>query len=282
MLKTFSFFILGFFMTCASDTGILDLGHGKSETSGLSTDPPRTQKSPSPPEFSLDKGSKIIKNGFMRFEVTNLEEVKVRIDNLVKSANAYYENEKYNAYRDRNSYLLTLRIPSQRFDSLVQVMEDGVGSLKEKRIDAKDVTEEYVDLNIRLDNNLAYLERYKAILAKAKTVEEVLEVQETIRGIEEEIESKKGRIRFLDDQVSYSTLDLNITELVESSVSNKPNFFIRLGNAFKSGVKGFLDFVIGMVYIWPFWLLVVLLFLIRKKIYRFFSGESTKSKSDKN
>jgi len=42
--------------------------------------------------------------------------------------------------------------------------------LNAKNISLTDVTEEYVDLNIRLENNLAYLNQYKEILKKAKTI----------------------------------------------------------------------------------------------------------------
>ena len=74
-----------------------------------------------------------------------------------------------------------------------------MGELKVKNISAKDVTEEYVDLKIRVGNKLAVLAQYKVILQKAISIEEILEVNEKIRRLEEEIESKKGRIRFLDD-----------------------------------------------------------------------------------
>jgi len=231
---------------------------------------PRTSKPPStpPPPFTLEKGSKIIRNGFMKFEVNRLEKAKSKIDTILQSTTGYYENEQFESYGNRASYSLQLRIPNTKFDSILYVIEKGVGELKSKHVTAEDVTEEYVDLNIRLENNLAYLKQYKEILLKTKSVKEILEVQEKIRRIEEEIESKKGRLKYLDDKVKYSTLNLEITELIAGEISSNPNFGRRIINAFNNGVQGFLSFIIGIVNLWPFVMVGILIFLGRKPIMR--------------
>ncbi|MBK8505363.1 MAG: DUF4349 domain-containing protein [Saprospiraceae bacterium] len=159
-----------------------------------------------------------------------------------------------------------IRVPSESFDPLLGDLEIGVGKLISKNVSSQDVTEEYVDLNIRLDNNLAYLSQYKEILKKAKSIEEILEVQEKVRRIEEEIESKKGRIQFLDDKVNYSTLNLEISELVSSGLSNQPSFVRRMTNAFQNGIDGFLGFILVLVNLWPFLILGLLLVIFRKNI----------------
>lgn len=241
----------------------------------LEIEPPRTGEPPAPPNFTLEKGSKIIKNGFMKFEVVGLELAKHNIDSILNKYNGYYENEQYNSYGNRISYSLQIRIPNTKFDSLVNNLEQGLGELKSKNVMARDVTEEYVDLNIRLDNNLAYLNQYKEILRKANSVKEILEVQEKMRNIEEEIESKKGRLTYLDDKVKYSTLNLEVTELVTSEISNKPAFGRRIANAFNNGIQGFLSFLVGLVNLWPFIILIVLLYLGRRPIKNVFRKRNT-------
>lgn len=244
----------------------------------IEMEPPRTGEPPPPPpiieevpdeeieEHFFEKGSKIIKNGHMNFEVDKLEIAKVKIDTFLSGCHGYYESEQYNSYGNRISYSLRLRIPNTKFDSLVNLLEQGVGNLKSKNVTATDVTEEYVDLSIRLDNNLAYLKQYKEILIRAKSVKEILEVQDKIRRIEEEIDSKKGRLKFLDDKVKYSTLQLELSELITTEISNKPNFGRRIVNAFNNGVQGFLSFIVGLVNQWPFLILIFLIFLGRKPI----------------
>lgn len=233
---------------------------------GIEIEPPRTAEPGPPPEFNLDRNSKIIKSGRMNFEVSDLNLSKGIVDGLITKYKAYYENEQYTSYGDRVSYSLIIRVPSGSFDPLLGDLENGVGKLISKNISSKDVTEEYVDLNIRLDNNMAYLSQYKEILKKAKSVEEILEVQEKVRRIEEEIESKKGRIQFLDDKVNYSTLHLEISELVSPGILNRPSFVRRMTNAFQNGIDGFLDFILVLVNLWPFLVFGLLLVTFRKNI----------------
>jgi len=232
----------------------------------LEIEPPRTAEPPEPPKYILEQGSKIIKNGSMKYEVSELEKSKNKVDTILHTYNGYYENEQFNSYGNRISYSLQLRIPSSKFDSLISVIESGIGVLKSKHIEAKDVTEEYIDLNIRLENNFEYLNQYREILKKAKSVKEILEVQEKIRRIEEEINSKKGRLKYLDDKVKFSTLHLELTELIASSITQKPNFGRRLANAFNNGIQVFLNFIIGLVNLWPFVFLFAFLIVLRKPI----------------
>lgn len=260
-------------------------------------EPPKTnQISPPPPPPNLEivqddiggegnqsieanskkKKNKIIKKGRMNFEVKGLRHAKVQIDSILHEANGYYENEEYKAYGNRKTYMLKLRIPNAKFDSLVFALENGIGKLSSKNVSANDVTEEYVDLNIRLENNLSYLKQYKTILTKAKTIEEILKVQEKIRRIEEEIESKKGRIKFLDDKVNFSTLNVEISEFVVGEISKVPGFGLQIVNAFKNGFQGFLNFIIFMVNFWPFLIIVTLLIFARKPIVNKIRGKRTK------
>lgn len=227
---------------------------------------------------STKQKNKIIKQGQMNFEVKKLKQAKLKIDSILQNANGYYENEEYKAYGNRKTYTLKLRIPNDKFDSLVYVLEKGIGNLTSKNISAKDVTEEYVDLNIRLENNLSYLKQYKTILAKANTIKEILEVKEKIRQIEEEIESKKGRIKFLDDKVNFSTLNIEISEFSIAEISKVPGFGLRIVNAFKNGFDSFLSFIIVLINLWPFLILTSLLVFVRKPILNSIRSRKKESK----
>jgi hypothetical protein len=134
----------------------------------------------------------------------------------------------------------------------------GIGTLLARQISAQDVGEEYVDIQMRLENNLAYLEQYNQLLKQAKTIKEILEVQEIIRRIEEEIESRKGRLQYLDNQVGYATLAVTLVEPGSGTLNAHPGWGRRLTQAFSSGFNGFLHTIVGAVYLWPFWLLLAL------------------------
>ena len=231
----------------------------------IEIEPPRTSE-PVPPPFHLDKGSKIIRSGNMQFEVDDITNSKNKVDKFVSQLGAYYEDEAYKQYNGYVNYNLRIRIQGHKFDTLLTLLEQGIGDLKVKNISANDVTEEYVDLKIRLANKLAVLTQYKVILKRAKTIEEILEVNEKIRRLEEEIDSKKGRIRYLDDRVNYGTLNLELSQKQEVVLASVPGFGSRLSEAFMSGISGFMSFIVGVVYVWPFVLALVILFLFRGRM----------------
>ncbi|MCK3684327.1 DUF4349 domain-containing protein [Maribellus sp. YY47] len=204
---------------------------------------------------------KIIKDGRLQIEVKDLESTKSRIDTLVKMYGGYYDNESFNNTERESSYNLKIRIPGSTFDRFVSDVEKGKGEIKFKEIEARDVTDQFIDLETRLQNKRNYLARYNELLSQAKTVKEILEIEEEIRGIEEEIESTTGRLKYLGDLVDYSTLNLTLTKRKDFKYNptDRDNFGQRLKQALSKGWFGFIDFILFMVNLWPFWLIVTLL-----------------------
>ena len=148
-----------------------------------------------------------------------------------------------------------------------RVFEMGEGEVKYKEIDARDVTEQFIDLETRLANKKSYLLKYKELLNQAKTVKDILEIETNIRAIEEEIESTYGRLKYLSDLVDYSTLDLEITKPKDTKyqIDKRDNFLTRIRFALVKGWIGFVDLIVFAVRIWPFWIIITLFiyFLIR-------------------
>lgn len=214
-------------------------------------------------------GKKIIKDGEMRLEVEDLSAAKQQVDTLLKDFQAYYENEQFEAYEYQSTYELKIRVPADNFENLLQTIESGQGKVLSKNIRARDVTEQYLDLSIRLKNNRQYLERYNELLTRANSVEDILNIQERTRQIESEIDAQTGRLKYLDDQVKYSTLTLTLIERHEE-VAEGRNFGQQVAGAFRDGVDFFLDFLLVLVNLWPFLVLGGVMWGFRKKIGRLF------------
>ena len=156
----------------------------------------------------LLKNKKIIKDGSISIKVKNVEAAKKRMDAIIKSYDAYYENESFENNEAKVSYHLKIRVPSKQFEVFLKASEKGEGEIVFKNIDARDVTEEYVDGEIRLTSKKLFRNRYNQLLEKAGKVEDILAIEENIRTLQEEIESQEGQLKFLDDQVAYSTLEV--------------------------------------------------------------------------
>jgi len=106
---------------------------------------------------------------------------------------------------------LVLRVPAEKFGAVLEELE-GLGDVKGERVEGTDVTAEFVDLDARRRN----LEAQEAVLidlmAKAQTVADTIRVQNELSRVQGSIEQIEGRLRYLRDQTSYSTIALTMTE----------------------------------------------------------------------
>lgn len=113
--------------------------------------------------------------------------------------------------RDNGGYLavkhdkeITIRVPRNRFDpALAQI--DKIGDVLHRDIQAQDVTDEFVDTEIRIKNGRAMQARLKILLDKAN-VKEALEIEREMRRVTEELELLEGKLKLLKDKIAYSTI----------------------------------------------------------------------------
>jgi len=209
---------------------------------------------------------KIIKNGEMRIQVGDIKKAQNQINEIIKKNKAYIQKEEFqNTDTDENLDII-IRVPHKNFDALVNSFSDGVGSILSKNISSNDVTEEYTDVSIKLANKKIYLEKYRDMLKSAATTKDILEIQENIRELEDEIDISEGRLRFIDDRVNYSTLHLNLyKEKVRSSATSKVGFGSRFGDSVTEGWNSFVAFFLGIISLWPFFLLIPIVIFVWRK-----------------
>lgn len=225
-----------------------------------------SNNNPSSSQTNLTISKKIIKNGDLKIQVGDIKKAQDQVSSIVKSKKAYIQKEEFQNNDNEENIDLTIRVPHQNFDALVNSFSDGVGSVLFKNISSDDVTEEYTDVSIKLANKKIYLEKYRDMLKSAKTTKDILEIQENIRELEDEIDVSEGRLRFIDDRVNYSTLNLILyKEKVRTSTTSKIGFGSRFGDSVTEGWNSFVAFLLGVISLWPFFLLIpVVVFLWRK------------------
>ncbi len=221
---------------------------------------------PEPAQIKFTR--KIIKDGSMEIRVRKLEQGKIQIDSLVKKFHGYYAGESYNNQDYSHDFTLKIRIPSEKFELFIAQAESAIGELVFKNISSRDVTEEFIDLETRLKNKKNYLNRYGELLKQAKSVKDILEIEEKTRIIEEEIESTEGRLRYLNNQVGFSTLDLRITKKNDYNFTsqNEGSFIDRLRLSLIKGWYGLVKFTLFVIRIWPFWIIVSLIYYLGRRI----------------
>jgi hypothetical protein len=207
------------------------------------------------PKQEVNK-KKIIRDGRMGIKVTVLSKSKQQIDVLVKNNSGYYDNENLTNNDYESVYSLKIRIPADHFDPFITGLESGIGEITFKEITASDVTDQFIDLETRLANKKNYLLRYNDLLKQAKKISEILEIETKIRELEEEIESTVGRLKYLGDQVEYSTLELTVSQhkAYKYNPVQREKFTERMKRSLSGGWFGLVDFFIFLIKIWPLWI----------------------------
>jgi len=105
---------------------------------------------------------------------------------------------------------ITLGVPVDRFETAMRRLRSIALRVEDETASGQDVTDEYVDLQSRLDSLKATRDRIRQFLDQAQTVEESLRVNEQLSAIEEEIEQVRGRMNYLFDRSTYSTITVQI------------------------------------------------------------------------
>jgi hypothetical protein len=198
---------------------------------------------------------KLIKTGSIEFEVDNTAKTKTSVAELVKEANGYISSEDQNNYSGATRYSQVARIPSDKLDDFIAKVEALAKKVDAKNISTQDVTEEFIDVETRLTTKKELEARYREILRQAKTVKDILEVETQLNNVRGEIESMEGRLKYLTNQTSFSTLTITFYQTISGNYGFAYRFFSSFGN----GWDNLLDFIIGLLNAWPFVIMVAVL-----------------------
>jgi len=220
----------------------------------------------------IPKELKIIKSASVKYKVVHVKNASQRINKMVQQFNGYLSDQRFenNLYQKENRF--TIKVPNQYFASLLDSIVDVAEFVDYENITSQDVTEEYVDLQSRLKTKLEVKQRYATILRKsAKTVKDILATEEQLGLIQEEIELVQGRLNYLSNKVTYSTIQVELYETVdykEEPESYSRTFFSKVKEGFSFGWELIESIILGVVYIWPLLLIGFLVFFVVKKKYR--------------
>ncbi len=147
---------------------------------------------------------------------TERDRVVATIDRVIETATGM---GGYLLRRTDNS--VQVRIPSARFRESLRVVED-FGEVVHRSVAAQDVSEEYRDLEVRLQNLRAVRRRLEEFLARAGSMTDALQVERELERITREIDTIEGRLRFLSTRVSFSLVTVNVRPRPEVSIAAGP------------------------------------------------------------
>jgi hypothetical protein len=167
---------------------------------------------------------KVIHKAQLELKVKNLEKAQMKIENKAAEYGGYVVES--NVYREDEELVegtITVRVPEAHFQDFLTDSEGEASEVVGRNVTGQDVTEQYVDLKARLKSKRAVEERLLAFMKDAEKTEDLLKISSDLAVVQEEIEQLTGQMKYLENQASYSTVTITLSQdrIVVPGIDNK-------------------------------------------------------------
>ena len=205
--------------------------------------------------------------------LSNLSEKTAELGGYIENSSVsghsyYYNNTRYASY--------TIRIPTAELNQFVDVVSE-IGNVTQKNESVEDVTLQYVDVESRKKALETEQERLMELLSSAENMEDLLAIESKLSEVRYELENYGSQLRMLDNQIDYSTVNVDVDEVERITETGEKSFFAeikyRFGDSLYQVGRGIRSFVIGflgslpIIFVWVVIAAVVVIVVrsIRKK-----------------
>ncbi len=208
---------------------------------------------------------KLIQRAYLTIEVSQIENINELLSRLIETNRGYIassrdwvsENRKYSWYQ--------LRIPTDRFNTVIkEITELESGRVISRSITGEDVTEEYIDLETRITNFKKQEEKYRQLLERAESVEDILKVENELNRVRTNIESLEGRIKYLNNQINLSTIEVEFREIKNMGITNW-GISKAFRNALQKMAGSIYSIITGVGVIFPYVILLLISYIVYQK-----------------
>jgi hypothetical protein len=216
---------------------------------------------PPPPPKSAPDDRKTIRNGAMDLIVKSPRETSEKIRQSAERLGGFLVSSDVSGGDEASSASLTIRVPANRFeDARAEIRRLGL-RVESEKLEAQDVTKQYVDQDARLRNLRAREMQYLGIMKQVKTVKDALEVSDKLNEVRGEIEQQQAEFDALSKQVETVALTISLRAEAEAKVFGlnwRPLYQLKL--AARQGLDSVGDYAASMA-AFLFYLPTVLLWL---------------------
>jgi hypothetical protein len=195
----------------------------------------------------------LIREGNITVAVNNTIETREKIQDIVDELSgqgAYIVTASESGRgENRQPYIqMTIRVPVKQFDSVMDQIAEMAVRVDERYQTSQDVTEEYVDLEGRIEAMEISIERLKDFMRGATLTEDLLSAETQLAQREAEMEALQGRLNYLAQSAALSLINVylspyELSEPIDTSWKPAETFRASLENLLES-MKGFADFLI--------------------------------------
>jgi glucan-binding YG repeat protein len=244
-------------MSSDSSAGIDSGKSAIEEKSQVSFDNNAKQEKAAPTDIEVPN-QMVIYQADLQLRVKKFEETLQNIEEQVIKYGGYISES--NVSKDgieQVSGQITVRIPQKNFQAFLHDAEGQAAEVLQRNLTGTDVTEEYVDLESRLKSKRVVEERLTSFMQSAQKTEDLLKISADLAAVQEEIETILGRMKYLENQTSLSTVHIALYEnkvIVPNLEDEDLNTwdktkkqFMKSTNMLLAAISGLFVFIVGNI-----------------------------------
>jgi hypothetical protein len=188
----------------------------------------------------------------VRLKANRMPHAIAQLDSLVQRSGGYLSAAAETRGDGEWRQTTTIRVPPAQFRVLLSGLS-GLGTIEEKKLSTDDVTAEHADVAARLQTKRTIEQQYTALLAKAQKIKDILDIEAKLGEVREAIEATESRLKTLNNQVAYSTIELTLYQPLPQSIPDAPVVSLgsRVVEAFYDGWQLLTSLLVGAVNLWP-------------------------------
>ena len=206
---------------------------------------------------SARSGRMVIRSGNISVNVENVDKAAADIRQMTESSGGYVENSQIDnvtvpqfpvydagseARETTQKYAnMTVRVPENRFEDIFNNIK-GMGKLVSENISGSDITAEYRDTTARVDNLKIQEQSLQQLMAKAKTVDEILKIESELNRVRTDIDINSGNLKRWDNLVQLSTIYVYMRELKQEELKS-----VDVPGTWEKAYQGFIKAVNNVV-----------------------------------
>ncbi|HLQ62818.1 MAG TPA: DUF4349 domain-containing protein [Candidatus Acidoferrales bacterium] len=214
------------------------------------------------PDQVAPEGPRVIRTAQMTVELKrgDFDSALSQLRALVRLQGGYVSGTSAQADSDRiRTGTVTFQVPVGRFDDTIDQVAK-LGRLRALDISAQDVSTQYVDLQARLSNAEAQRDAYLALLRQARSIADMIAIQQQLGQVTSQIEQLKGQLNYLEHATTYATISATLRENVppaQPQPADEWGFKTALSEALHGFVNTINWMVVALGATGPFLLLLV-------------------------
>ncbi|MCX4984155.1 DUF4349 domain-containing protein [Streptomyces sp. NBC_00572] len=218
---------------------------------------------PSAPSKGPAQQQHVIRTASLSVEVVDVTKALATARDVTAGAGGHVENETTERIDD--GYVtsrIVLRVPQERYDSVLTELT-GTGKLLARKADAKDVTEQVVDVESRIATQRASVARVRALMERAEKLTDVVTLEGELSRRQADLESLLAQQSSLKDRTSLATITLELAQkekppAAEREEESRPGFGDALSGGWNALVAAVSWAVVVLAALAP-WLAVALI-----------------------